>query len=227
MSASIRAAFLVISLGLLSGCATSFRSDVTRFHNLAAPQGETVRVVAADAAKANSLEFATYAAQASRALAGVGFQSVDPGNSAAATYTAKLDYAIDMGRQKIVTDNYYGGGYYGPYYGYGGGFGGYHRGYGGGYGRLFYDPFYTPFYYGGYGGFYQPQVYSYTIYTRSLTLTIERADGTHVFEGRAESVGSNPRLSEVVPYLIQAMFTDFPGMSGRTQRVTVPVPPRH
>ena len=45
-----------------------------------------------------------------------------------------------------------------------------------------------------------------------------------LFEGRVESVGKDNRLADVMPYLVQAMFTDFPGTSGVTKQVTINEP---
>jgi hypothetical protein len=40
-----------------------------------------------------------------------------------------------------------------------------------------------------------------------------------VFEGRAETVSSSNNLTRLVPNLVTAMFTNFPGSSGETVRV--------
>ena len=44
-------------------------------------------------------------------------------------------------------------------------------------------------------------------------------DKKSVFEGRAETVSSSNNLTRLVPNLVTAMFTNFPGNSGETVRV--------
>jgi hypothetical protein len=54
-------------------------------------------------------------------------------------------------------------------------------------------------------------------------MNIVEADGEmdRVFEGRVESNGTESSLPEVMPYLITAMFNNFPGESGTTKVVTI------
>jgi hypothetical protein len=71
---------------------------------------------------------------------------------------------------------------------------------------------------GGFGG----GVDSYTIYTSGIEVKIDRrADGQRLFEGKAEAVSTSNRLPYLVPNLVEAMFTDFPGNSGETVRISV------
>ena len=48
--------------------------------------------------------------------------------------------------------------------------------------------------------------------------------GRKLYEGTVESVGKDNRLPEVMPYLIQSMFTEFPGQSGTTKHVKIELP---
>ena len=107
--------------------------------------------------------------------------------------------------------------------------------YGGFYGRPFYSrfgywgprsPFYygwgDPFSYGGFGGPYQ-QVRVYTVYQSFLDLDIRRkADNASLFEGHAKARSADDNMGVLVPNLIEAMFTGFPGHSGETVKITVP-----
>ncbi len=76
-------------------------------------------------------------------------------------------------------------------------------------------------------GWYDPffdnsSVESYTVYTSGIDLKIDRAaDGQRLFEGKAEAVSTSNKLQYLVPNLVEAMFTDFPGNSGETVRITV------
>jgi len=105
----------------------------------------------------------------------------------------------------------------------------------------FYDPFYRPWggWYGGYGygrfgGFYGPwgpgwgglSYYDTTeIYRRRLEIDIDSrtVSGKRYYEGRVDSTGESNALAPVMPALIRALFTDFPGNNGQTRRIDVPV----
>ena len=53
-------------------------------------------------------------------------------------------------------------------------------------------------------------------------MKIDRAEtGERLFEGKAQAVSTSNRLQHLVPNLIEAMFTDFPGNSGETLRITI------
>jgi len=113
-------------------------------------------------------------------------------------------------RSTGVSDPFWGP-WYGPgFYGrpYGGGFWG-RRGWGYGW----YDPFWG----GGYGG-----VDVVTVYTSGIDMKIERrSDGQRLFEGKAQAASTSNRLPYLVPNLVEAMFTDFPGHNGETVRISV------
>ena len=79
------------------------------------------------------------------------------------------------------------------------------------------DPFYGPFGRGGY------DIDSYTVYTSFLDLDIRRtADGQSLFEGLAQARSRDDSLPELVPNLIDAMFTGFPGRNGENVKITLP-----
>jgi hypothetical protein len=206
-------ASLPLLLAGLAACATPFNADVTRFETqLPAPEGQSFAIVAEDPALAGGLEFSHYASQVAAQMQRLGYaQALTPED---ATLLVHFDYGIDRGRERIRRS-----GFYDPWYGYGGfgygGWGGYgygrYRGfYGGGpwaYG--FYDPFF-----GGYD--------SYTVYTSGIDLKIDRAaDKARLFEGKAQALSTSNRLQYLIPNLVDAMFTDFPGESGRTVRISV------
>ena len=70
-------------------------------------------------------------------------------------------------------------------------------------------------------------VHSYTVYTSRLDLDIDRtADGRQVFDGHAQAHSGTDALTKLVPDLIEAMFTGFPGNSGETVKITVQPEPR-
>lgn len=208
-----------VALLALSACAMPFKAQVNRFQAMPAPQGQSFVVAPADPKLAGSLEFSQYAGLVSSKLAAQGYQPAP--DAGAANLVVKLDYGVDSGREKIRTVPGSGFGYgWGP-------FGGYDRfGYGFGYSprfgyarsRFIYG-FHDPFLWGG-----GDEIESYTVYTSGLDMTIERKDGERVFEGKAKAMSRDDDLTRLVPNLVEAMFTGFPGNSGETVKITVAPP---
>lgn len=199
-------AALPVALALgLSACATPFKADVSRFAvPLPAPQGQTFAVVAEDPKLAGGLEFATYANAVAAELSELGYARA--ASPETADMLVRFDYRVDGGRERVRTD-FNGGAFAGPGWGRWGGWGG---GFGA-WGFGFNDPFF--------GG---PDVRSYTVYTSGVDVKIDRrADGQRLFEGKAEAVSRSNRLPRLVPNLVDAIFTDFPGNSGETLRITI------
>lgn len=93
-------------------------------------------------------------------------------------------------------------------------------------GRRYVYGYRDPFLWGGFGpGWGYNDVSSYTVYTSDLQLQISRAaDGYRLFEGRAEAQSRDNNLQALVPNLVEAMFTDFPGNSGEKVRITIAPP---
>ncbi|MEP3225667.1 MAG: DUF4136 domain-containing protein [Parasphingorhabdus sp.] len=193
----------------LSACASPFRADVQRFEALPPAQGESFAVVASDPELSGGLEFAQYAALVEQRMSDLGYQrSEDP---AAAQLIVSMDYDVDKGREKVVAD-------YDPFYATG--FYGRRRGF---YGRHRYRfGFHDPFLFGGHGFSGFGGVRSFTVFTTELDLRIDRqADGERLFEGKAEALSRSKNLTYLVPNLVEAMFTDFPGNSGERVRISV------
>jgi Domain of unknown function (DUF4136) len=225
MSSLLRFARLVAPLALLGlgACATPFNAQVSRFQALPVPQGQTFTIAPADPKNSGGLEFAQYARLVSQKLAAVGYAPA--ADAASANLVVTLDYGVDQGKERTRTAPFSGYGYGG--YGYGGfGYGGFGRhniGYSPyyGYGRRgFIYGFYDPFLFGsGYG-----ETETYTVYTSGLEMQIARKGGERVFEGKAEAMSSDNLLPRLVPNLIEAMFTGFPGNSGEVVKISVAPP---
>jgi len=208
----------------LSACAAGLPTRVSRFQAMPAPQGQSFSVQPSRAEDRGGLEFSRYADLVRGNLIAQGYsEASSPG---AASLIVTLDYGVDDGREKTVSYPSSFGGYggfgYGRYGRYGrfGGFSGF-------YGRR--SPFYygwnDPYYFGGFGGGYD--IDSYTIYTSYFDMDIKRAaDGESVFEGTAKARSRTDELQTLVPNLVEAMFTGFPGNSGETVRITVAPPER-
>ena len=195
-----------LALLALSACATPFRADVQRFVALPDTTGQSFAVVAADPDLSGGIEFGQYAMLIEQKMLDLGYRHSD--DPAAAELIVSMDYDIDKGRDKVVSD-------YDPFYP-SARFGGY-------YGRNSYRyGFYDPFLFGGPGFSGYNGVRSFTVYTSELELKIDRAvDGERLFEGKAEALSRSKNLTYLVPNLVEAMFTDFPGNSGERVRISV------
>ncbi len=208
---------LLVALG---GCATPFKADVQRFQTqLPAPSGQTFAVVADDPKDAGGLEFSQYAALVGTQMQKLGYA---PASAEVADMIVRFDYGVDQGRDRIRQT-----GFNDPYWGGWGGWGGWGRsgffGRPGFYGRPGWGyGWYDPFFFGGGAGFGGGGVDVVTVYTSGIDLKIDRrADGQRLFEGKAEAASQSNRLAYVVPNLVEAMFTDFPGNSGETLRISI------
>jgi hypothetical protein len=203
-----------LALLTLAGCATGFPAQVSRFQALPAPQGQSFVIQAANAEDRGGLEFSRYADLVRRHLIAEGYS--EAGSPADATLVVTLDYGVDNGRERVVTTPgspfRYGRPYYSRF-----GYYGWRR-------SPFYWGWYDPFFDDPFGG---PDVRSYTVYRSYLDMDIRRAaDGQAVFEGLAQAQSRTDQLQVLVPNLVEAMFTNFPGNSGETVRITVPDAPR-
>ncbi len=200
MATSSRLLIVLVAALALAGCASKFRSDVSSWHRLPPPSGETFVIDAKDPRKQGSLEFQQYSSLVAAELQRVGYRPAARG--AQPTLIVRFDYGLDGAREKVrSTDTgFYGGGYFG-----------YHR------------PSWGPW--GGYGFGYDdyPDVRSYTVYQRRLELEIAAADnpGQNLYESRVVSDGRSNRLEEVMPLMVRTLFTDFPGPSGVTREISI------
>jgi len=203
----------VAALGL-SACAEQLNTTVSRYQAMPAPQGQTFYVVPAGGMANNGgLEFQRYAGIVAQQLQARGFQPATDARSA--NMVVQFGYGVDRGQVRYVEDPFY-----------------YSRWGYGGWGSPFYSPFYRSRWgYGGYGygwGWNDPFWYgggidSYVEYHSQIDLHI-RAAGTNapLFDGRAQARSMTNRLDVVIPSLVDAMFTGFPGHSGETVKITIP-----
>lgn len=211
----LKLASVPLILAGLAACTTPFRADVSRFQTqLPAPgAGESYFVVADDPALAGGLEFAQYAGAVEAQMNRLGY--AEAASPEAASLLVRFDYGVDEGREKVrstgFADPYYSSwyGFHRPFYR--SSFGYYRpRSFGRSWGYGFYDPWFD----GGYE--------SYTVYTSGIDMKIDRAaTGERLFEGKAQAVSTSNRLQYLVPNLVEAMFTDFPGNSGETVRISI------
>ncbi len=220
----MRRLFLILALPLaLAGCATgpqSVPANVTRFHALPPVMRPMTFTILPERGQVGSLEFQAYAEQVAHALSLRGWTPVPPTDGAPPAETVVfLDYGAGEGRTVIDSTPVYG-----PSVGFGTGWGRRSRWSGMGVNVPFgHAPFDDDL--RGY------RTSSRTLYTRQLQVDILdgpawRAGETRkLFEGRAWNEGQSRDLPAAMPVLVRALFENFPGPSGQTVRVQVPVAP--
>jgi hypothetical protein len=217
--------FLGIGAVALAGCATGLPTQVTRYQALPAPSGQTFYVVPESGTP--TLEFGQFATLVARQLEAQGYRPA--GTPDAANMVVRLSYGVDQGQRVYTEDPFARSRYYDPFFR-----GAYNPFFGGYYGRPYYSRFgyygryRSPFYYGwddpfwyssGFGG----RIDSYVVYKSGLDMTITRkADNQPLFEGHVKARSQTDELGVLVPNLIEAMFTGFPGRNGETVKITVP-----
>lgn len=216
----------------VSGCAASLPTQVTRFQAMPAPAGQTFYVVQADG-QMGGLEFGQYASLISQQLAARGYrpagapQLADMLVKVGFDVDQDVDYRVDPIARSRMYDPFYRRGFYDPFWGVTYGRPYYSRY---GYYSRYRDPFYygwgDPFYYGGrVDGFNQwgEPVRAYKVYESELDMDIvRRVDNQPLFEGKAQARSATAETGVLLPNLIEAMFTGFPGRSGETVKITIP-----
>ena len=182
---------IVLLLLPLVGCSPRIISEVTRFHTLSPPAAETIEVVALDPTLQNSLEFGQYAEMVGQHLGRTGYQ---PPDSSPSRLIARIGYGLHIaqaGRNSSPRSSV----------GIGVGSGGHHSGVGIGISMPL--------------GNSEPR----QSYIRMLSLEIiRRSDGARLYEGHVSSQGPES-LPLIMPYLVDALFQDFPGVSGSSTRI--------
>lgn len=219
MARSLRFALVPLALAALAACASPFRADVSRFASqLPAPAGQTFTVVPDDPALAGGIEFRHYAQLVADNMAALGYTPVN--DPADAQLLVRFDYGVDNGRERVRSvPRTYRDPFYSSWYGYAPVVYRTPRG-----PRVAYVPSYRPWGWGWNDSFFygRDEVYSYTVYTSGIELKIDRAsDGQRLFEGEAQAASTSNRLQYLVPNLVEAMFTGFPGNSGETVRISI------
>lgn len=203
---TLRIAIVATAL-LAAACAPpTVRSEVSRFHTLSFQPDQRSVAIAPRGEQVGSPEFQFYADAVMQRLVGAGFIPAE--NADKADVIGFIDYTVGQG-QTIFTSQ--------PVYG--------QLGYG--YGDPFYDPFYR-----GRGrrssayGVVGTQTQSDIVYPRTFSLELNDQLspgklGNKVYEGKARSTGTSASFSRVGLCLIDSLFANFPGGTGRTEVVAV------
>jgi hypothetical protein len=189
------ALFRALAIGLLlalAACAQSVSTDVTRFNQFSGPPMGTFSIKPGPDQE-NSLEFTSNATLLAAELQRVGFAPAVDGKQPdyIAGYTVTRT-PFNAGKERGPVD-------------LGVGVGGGSRGSGVGVGI----------------GFNLGGGNSNTGFIDKLSVTMETPDGERVFEGNASAMTRERGLSDVMPYLMRAVFTDFPGNNGASDTINV------
>ncbi|PXX95909.1 DUF4136 domain-containing protein [Halomonas sp. LBP4] len=207
---------LALSVLLLSGCAGFVRSDVAVFHQLGETPAPKTYLLVPLRGQESSLEYKTYAELVRKELGKYQYREVS--GDEIPNVVIAFSYGIDSGREKLDSIPVFGqtgvssSTTYGTLSTYGN------------YGTYSGTTTYTPNY-----GIVGSSTVSRTEYGRGLWLYIIDASsvGTEtlnvLYEGSVRSSGSSSQLSRVMPAMIEALFKSFPGKSGETRRVLVPM----
>ena len=199
----------VVATGLAACASPKYVvSDVTRHHSLPrAPSGETFAVVASEDNQDESLAFDAYANVIEQHLSRLGLRPFG-GQASTPDLVVTLTWSIEGPSPDVKSR--------------GDGFG-YNLGYG--YGRRHFG-------YGfGYESGYGNRTTTRQMFVRRVELAIydgasyNTENPKRVFEGTAVSTGTNGQIDPVMPYIVQAIFDQFPGASGETRTVRIEVPP--
>jgi hypothetical protein len=199
----------LLSLFLLTACQAVLEADVTSFHGAALPVSGQSFTILPEGPQAGSLEFQSNAQLVANALVGRGFHAIPPDaqGAASADLVVLMHYGTSGAKTEIFAD-------IGPTFGAWGGWGG-------------------PRWGGGFGGwgppYYQDEATSYTTFYHVLELEIFDGQAWRankrvgLFQGRAVGQTANREVNPAMPYLVQALFANFPGVSGQTVKVKVPL----
>lgn len=187
---------LLASLFVLVGCTNNIKSNVTQFHQLAPPNGRSIEVISMNPSLQQSIEFGAYADLIGAQLGKFGYT---PPTNDISHFVAEISYSIENVRGAVIENR-------SPVsVGVGVG-GGSHRGTSVGMGIS------TSF---GSGSNQEE-------YVSRLNMNIINLSTTkRVYEGHVDNISNNPNLAQTMPFLINAMFENFPGISGATTTITV------
>lgn len=197
--------FLLALPLLLSGCASTLRSEVTAFHQWPASAGGSSFAFEHRDGDAQNLERQSYENLVRLKLLQLGLR--DPAAGETPQLAVRVDYS-NSGRdvrviETVLVDPWYGTPWVGPRF---------HSPYWGwpGYAHPFYGPpMWPPM------PVAREQERRYTVFHRELKIRIAEAGGTTPwFDVTVRSDGEQGNLATVMPYLIEAAFRDFPGPNG-------------
>jgi hypothetical protein len=195
---------------LLTGCATTIRSNVTTFHQWPDQLPDKTYVFEAPPAQDDTLEWRSYQNMVRGELSRLGFQ--DAGAAGTPTLAVSMRFITIDVPVRVIQPVYQ---HYDPFWMARSRFmRPYNRGYG--YWRGYYSPFYDPFWYG--TPMYQESIVHH--YKRQLQVGIKSIkDGTRLFDVSVNNLSRTMSTPQVMPALVYSAFAEFPGVSGVARTV--------
>jgi hypothetical protein len=195
---------------LLTGCASTIRSDVTTFHEWPAALPDKTYALEAPPPQDDTLELRSYQNLVRTELARLGFQEAAAGTAPALKVSMRFtttDVPVRVLEPDFpmysVSARFMSPYAYRPYWG--------GRRYWGGW----YGPFYDPFWH---GTTYTEVIKHY--YNREVQVAIKSAaDGKRLFDVTVRNSSREMSTPSVMPALVQSAFTGFPGVSGVARQV--------
>jgi hypothetical protein len=197
----VQALALLLLVGILGGCATtqSVSARVTSFQDWPAnAAGQRYRFVAADPSQNNNLEYQNFQDMVRSGISPTGLVEAQAGQPA--RFDVSFRYGVTQTQVNVrrAYDPYFYGGYGPGFYG----------------GRYLGGPW---------GGYWGPDWVDVptVAYRNALTVEIRDASqgGKEVYRATAYSVSENDRLLRVMPYLVRAIFDNFPANNGSEREV--------
>lgn len=187
----------------LGACASTVGSELTVFHEWPTAAGDRSFRMVRSEGQADSLAHANFERIVRDELIAAGFRE---------TSDPRFEVAFDYGSREYHTHSV---GYYPP-------------------------PYFTPYFGFGFGGPHTFMSFSAPLswwaydrgerrYERRLSLTIRDLAAQpprRVYEATAINTGLSPDMTAALPYMVRALLVDFPGQSGSTHWVDVPVQPQ-
>jgi len=208
----VRIAASVAVLTGLVGCAANnqFVARVTTFQQWPADaNGQSFRFEQVPVER-NTLELQSYEALVATQLQRIGLVQAQPW-ARDARFSVRIAYgAMPFQTWDDVPAPFYGG----PAFSYGGF--GYGNGWGLGYGMMY------PF--GGYGPAYTAVPVTAWRDTLEVSIRDSSQGNAEVFQGRATHDAGRAALPYVMPYLVDAVFQNFPQGNGQVRTVRIPLP---
>lgn len=191
-----------LSVLLLSGCAApAVEARVTSFQQWpTGVEGQTYRFKTADPGQENNLEYQSYQDMLRAGIGPTGLVEAAPG--APARFTVLFRYGAAQTQVMVRRA-------YDPYF---------YGGYGG---------FYGPGWWGGGMGYWGPEWVDVPAVAFRNSLSLEIQDtaraGAEVYRSTAYIVTGHDDLVRTMPYLVRAIFDNFPGNNGAERQVEYPL----
>lgn len=196
MNKIVKLSCALLGLFMLANCSSGIKNNVTRFHQLPPPGGQTIEVIAMDATLQQSIEFGSYAQMIGRKLGDIGYNPPQAGRS---QYVAELSYNIAPLGGTMMEN--------GSPISVGMGVGsGRRRGTSMGFGLS--------------TSFGSSADQARFVSTLSVNI-VDLRTGSRLYEGHVESINRNQNLAQIMPFMIEALFQNFPGTSGTSNTVRI------